>query len=271
MSYRILLIDGEATFTGETVFVGALKETLEETGFGVFLSDSNFCGYHHLNLRIDPVFWSDDRLTPSSGRLIIADEDKGFNPHNFGLIVVRMGHTLAKSMIRQDINAAVDPHDVISSTSEWDWEGGRSLLHKFTMAADKNNKDEEGWPTIGGRRIPWVIGVSAGQLQMFSDEADRYPFLAEVMQQTLPTYNIEQDPAYRVKSNPIKPHEETVQLIIERAIQLLGRPPVSTTSSQKPTSTRAVPRNKAEKNKPKTATALALNDDQKAMAALTPC
>lgn len=217
MSKRILIIDAERLIRGEEVFVPELVKAFHKAGYEPDRVESNNDALAKMNLFYDrePDDFHKSRLKIKAG--------KEFNPQRYELIVARMGHTLARSTDRA-VNEAVDPHH-FSIQYPWDYAGGHSLIKHLERAQDRNAYRFE-CPTIQNRAIPWVLGVSAGQLEEDALAIDRSVCLHDVIFHTLPGYTVCQPKNLRLSSSTVKTLSEGVQRVLDSTKQLIGHTPI---------------------------------------------
>lgn len=254
---KILVVDGEAIITRTEAFVPALMAAFEKAGFPAERMIANAEAYARLNLEYVPS--KGDANYP----VLAVQANKAFNPENVGLMIVRMGHTRGLSE-----DGAIN--EIVNKSGLKIEGGGSQLIREIYYARDRDLealkacfalrqqgkkvpeelKNRENGPVGGGERhtinrtpIPWIIGVTAGQLNMDSRMADDYDIVHGVYQQRLPGYNIQQpesvssvlfhadrDRKFEVLTTRIRtedrvtPHQETVDRIIQAAYQLLGDP-----------------------------------------------
>lgn len=215
MGKRILIIDAERLIRGEEVFVPALVMAFHKAGYEPERVESNNDALARMNL-----FYDRDASDFHKSRLTVK-EGREFNPDGIQLIVARMGHTRARSDDRF-INEQADPYH-FSLQYPWDYTGGHSLVKHFDRAQDRNGYRFER-PTIQSKSIPWVIGVSAGQLEEDAQSIDRSVCLHDVVFHTLPDYNIIQPKSLRLTSSTVKTPQEGVERVVESTRQLIGQP-----------------------------------------------
>lgn len=217
MGKKILIIDAERLIQGEEFFVPELVKAFHMAGYEPERVESNNDALARMNL-----FYDREPDDFHKSRLKIRANSE-FNPQRYELIVARMGHTIARSADRR-INEAVDPYH-FSVQYPWDYEGGHSLVKHLERAQDRNSYRFE-CPTIQNRAIPWVLGVSAGQLEEDAQAVDRSICLHDVIFHTLPGYNIEQPEKLRLSSATVKTLSQGVQRVLDSTRQLIGHSPI---------------------------------------------
>lgn len=217
MGKKILIIDAERLIQGEEYFVPTLLSAFHKAGYEPERVESNNDALARMNL-----FYDRDENDFHKSRLKIKESHE-FNPERFALIVARMGHTLARSNDRT-VNETVDPHH-FTLQYPWDYAGGHALVRHFEKAQDRNAYQFE-CPTIQSRAIPWVLGVSAGQLEEDARAIDRSVCLHDVIFHTLPGYNINQPTKLRLSSSTVKTLSDGVQRVLDSTKQLIGHTPI---------------------------------------------
>lgn len=216
-SKKILIVDAERLINGQQVFTSALQKSFHMAGYDPLHVESTLEALDALNLYLD-------RHPDDSHKGVLRVRDgKEFNPERYELVVARMGHTLSRSTDRA-LNERADPYH-LTIQHKWDYMGGHSLVRLFEEAMDRNGNCFER-PTLQSRSLPYVLGVSAGQLEEDARRVDISACLHDVVFHTLPDYNPAQPIPQRLHSATVKTVAEGVNRVVESTKQIIGAPKI---------------------------------------------